>query len=298
MARSRSDGVLRQVHRLFNVGAVGTMSDRAAPGQDRVAARRGREAAFEELVTPTRPDGASGLPERSSRCARRGGCVSGGLPRSGQPGRRPSARRSRSRAGCSGSRIAWRLAVSEAPRVGMRSTSVAAERTSESYLPAENDPDCEILHEEINSLARGALRTPIVLCYLEGLTYAAAAHQLGRLGDRAPWPAGPGARAVAPAADPAWCDGPGRSSCRRCGRSSTGGHPMTLIQCTIRIALGFMAGNTAAILARGVLIPCCWTEFESRRSCCALASGVATGPGMPSPRRMMERPKPMPARPS
>ena len=28
---------------------------------------------------------------------------------------------------------------------------------------------------------------------------------------------------------------------------------MTLIQCTIRIALGFMAGNTAAVLAKGVL---------------------------------------------
>ena len=50
MAGSPSDRVLRQVHRLLNFGAVGTMSD--AELLDRFVARRDEaaEAAFEELV--------------------------------------------------------------------------------------------------------------------------------------------------------------------------------------------------------------------------------------------------------
>ena len=50
MAGSPSDRVLRQVHRLLNVGAVGTMSD--AELLDRFIGRRDEiaEAAFEELV--------------------------------------------------------------------------------------------------------------------------------------------------------------------------------------------------------------------------------------------------------
>src|SRR5262249_36843864 len=129
---------------------------------------------------------------------------------------------------------------------------LVAERTSETYLPPEPDPDEEILHEEINGLPE-RLRTPVVLCYLQGLTYAAAAHQLGlseisirgrlaparqrlrkrlaRRGGRAP--AGPviaGSVGQAQAAIPA-----------------------ALVHSTLRIALGFLAGETAAVLARGVL---------------------------------------------
>src|SRR5271170_3747474 len=50
MAGSPSDRVHRQVHRLFNFGAVGTMSD--AELLDRFVSRRDEaaEAAFEELV--------------------------------------------------------------------------------------------------------------------------------------------------------------------------------------------------------------------------------------------------------
>ena len=50
MAGSPSDRVLRQVHRLFNFGAVGTLSD--AQLLDRFVSRRDEaaEAAFEELV--------------------------------------------------------------------------------------------------------------------------------------------------------------------------------------------------------------------------------------------------------
>ena len=50
MARSPSDGVLRQVHRLFNLGAIGTMSDSQL--LDGFVSRRDEaaEAAFEELT--------------------------------------------------------------------------------------------------------------------------------------------------------------------------------------------------------------------------------------------------------
>ena len=50
MASSSSDQVLRQVHRLFNLGAVGTMSD--AQLLDRFISRRDEaaETAFEALV--------------------------------------------------------------------------------------------------------------------------------------------------------------------------------------------------------------------------------------------------------
>ena len=122
-----------------------------------------------------------------------------------------------------------------------------AERTSESYLPAENDLDCGSSTRD-QGLPEG-LAPPIVLCYLEGLTYAAAAYQLGlseialrgrlarvreRLRQRlirrgVTVPAGllvAGAAGHAQAAI-----------------------PMTLIQCTVRIALGFMAGNTPPFCA-------------------------------------------------
>ena len=92
-----------------------------------------------------------------------------------------------------------------------------------------------------------------MLCYLQGLTYAAAAHQLGlsevaiqgrlarareRLRHRlirrgVTVPAGLLAAGAASQAQAAI--------------------PLTLIHSTIRIALGFVAGNTAAVLARGVL---------------------------------------------
>ena len=63
-------------------------------------------------------------------------------------------------------------------RTPARLDQLIAERISENDLPTENDPDWEVLHEEIEGLPE-RLRAPVVLCYLQGLTYAAAAHQLG-----------------------------------------------------------------------------------------------------------------------
>ena len=110
------------------------------------------------------------------------------------------------------------------------------------------------MHQEIDRLP-DRLRAPVVLCYLEGLTYDAAAHQLqlsegalrGRLAqarDRlrrrliergVTVPAG---LIVAGAATEA---------------TARAAVSPALVQSTLRIALGFMAGNTAAVLARGVL---------------------------------------------
>ena len=97
------------------------------------------------------------------------------------------------------------------------------------------------------------LRAPVLLCYLQGLNYAAAAQQLGlseatiqgrlaRARERLRYrltrrgitvPAGLLAAGAASQAEAAI--------------------PLTLIHSTIRIALGFRAGDTVAVLARGVL---------------------------------------------
>ena len=131
---------------------------------------------------------------------------------------------------------------------------IAAERTTESYLLSEGDPDWEILHEEIDRLPE-RLRTPVVLCYLEGLTYDAAARQLGlsegtlrgrlgrareRLRQRLT------SRGVSVPAGLIVAGTAGQSQAQAL-------LPATLVHSTIRIALGFMTGKAAALLARGFL---------------------------------------------
>ena len=108
MADSPSNRVLRQAHRLFHFGAVGSMSD--AELLDRFVSRRDEAAARSRLravtpVVPTMPR----MPFRRSSSSWPTG-----------PGQ--SAGAGRSRAGCSGLRIASRSAVSVAPHAGARST--------------------------------------------------------------------------------------------------------------------------------------------------------------------------------
>ncbi len=247
MAGSPSD----PIYRLFNIGAVGPLSD--AQLVDRFVARRDEaaEAAFEELVNRHGPmvlrvcrsvlhcehDAEDAFQAVFLVLANRASSIRG-----------------------SGSVASWLFGVAQ--RVANRSKRSAARRnalnqlvagrTSESYLPAEYDPDWEILHEEIAGLPE-QLRAPVVLCCLQGLTYAAAAHQLalsemavrGRLArarDRlrqrltGRGVTVPGGLVVAGAAGQAQAP-----------------IPMTLIHSTSRIALGFLAGDTAAILARRVM---------------------------------------------
>jgi RNA polymerase sigma factor (sigma-70 family) len=239
------------LHRLFNLGAVGTMSD--AQLLDLFLSRRDEaaEAAFEELVSRHGPmvlrvcrgilrdlhDTEDAFQAVFLVLASRAGSI----------------RRSGSIASWLfgvAHRVAGRARRSAARR--HRLGRLVAERAPESTLPDEDAPDREALHEEIDGLPE-RLRAPVVLCYLQGLTYASAAQRLGvsevavrgrlarareRLRHRltrrgVTVPAGllvAGAAGEARAAIPA-----------------------SLVHSTARIALGFAAGNTAAVLARGVL---------------------------------------------
>jgi RNA polymerase sigma factor (sigma-70 family) len=251
MAGGRSDLVQRQLDRLVRFGAVGTLSD--AQLLDRFVKRRdaAAEAAFEELVVRHGPMvlrvGRSVLRDAHDAedafqavfliLANRAGSIQR-----------------------KGSVASWLFGVAQRVATRARRTSArrhaleqrVASRFSEGTFEDRSDLDREILHEEINGLPEG-LRAPIVLCYLQGLTYAAAARQLGlsemtirgrlarareRLGRRLT------GRGVTVSA--------GLLAAGAAGQVQAA-VPLTLIRSTIRIALGFVAGNSAAILARGVL---------------------------------------------
>jgi RNA polymerase sigma factor (sigma-70 family) len=272
MAGSSSDRVLRQVHRLFNFGAVGTLSD--AELLDRFVARRDEtaEAAFEELVIRYGPmvlrvcrnllhdahDAEDAFQAIFLVLANRAGSI----------------RRN-------GSVASWLFGVahrvsSRARRNAARQRTLhqlVAERTSQSYRPSENDLDWEILHEEIHRLPE-RLRAPVVLCYLQGLTYAEAAHQLG-------------VSSVAIQGRLARVRGRLRQRLIRRGVTVPAGLlaagaasqaqaaiPLTLIHSTSRIALGFMAGNTAAALARGVLTSMMLNQLKVATFLLCLATGA------------------------
>ena len=251
MAGRRSDRVVRQLHRLFNVGAAGSMSDPQL--LDQIVSRREQaaEAAFEELMVRHGP-----MVLRVCRSVLKDAHDAEDAFQAVfivLANRAKAIRQSRSIASWLFG-VAHRVAIqgkrSAARRRGLHER--IAGRTAESYLPKEHDFDSDILHDEIQGLPE-QLRAPIVLCYLEELSYSAAAHELGlseavirgrlvRARDRlrqrlikrgVTVPAGvlvAGAAGQAQAAIPA-----------------------TLIHATTRVACGFMVGNTASILARGVL---------------------------------------------
>jgi RNA polymerase sigma factor (sigma-70 family) len=259
------------MHRLFNFGAVGTLSD--ARLHDRFVARRDEaaEAAFEELVIRHGP--------MVARICRSVLHNAHDAEDAFQAVFLVLADRARSIRG-SGSVASWLFRV--AHRVANRSkrsaarrnalNQLVAERISESYLPAEHDADWEILHAEIDGLPE-RLRAPVVLCYLQGLTCAAAAHQLG-LSETAV------RGRLARARDRL------RQRLTRRGVTVPGGllvagaagHsqvpiPMTLIHSTSRIALGSLAAQTAAILARGVLNSMLLHQLRVATVLLCLASG-------------------------
>ena len=77
-----------------------------------------------------------------------------------------------------------------------------AARKAEPDLPTESDLDGELLYEAIRGLPE-RLREPVVLCYLEELTYEAAADRL-ELSAVVIRAVSHGARAVARAVEPPW----------------------------------------------------------------------------------------------
>jgi RNA polymerase sigma factor (sigma-70 family) len=150
--------------------------------------------------------------------------------------------------------VAQRVAARARSRAarGRALDRLASARTSESYLASEHDPDWDVLHEEVDRLPE-RLRTPLVLCYLEGLTYERAAQRLalsdgtlrGRLSQaRNRLRQRLTERGVAM---PAGVMAAGSAT------HSYASVPPALVQSTIRLALGLTACDTAAILARGVL---------------------------------------------
>jgi RNA polymerase sigma-70 factor (ECF subfamily) len=184
----------------------------------------------------------------------------------------------------SGSVASWlfgvaRRVVTRAQRSAARRRTlnlVAAERTPESHVPADDDQDWEVLHEEIHRLPE-RLREPVALCYLQGLTYAEAASRLGL-------------SAVAIQGRLARARGRLRQQLIRrgvtvpvgllaagAGSQAPAAVPLPLVQSTIRIALGFMAANTAAVLARGVLNAMMWSQLKVATVLLCLAIGVTYG---------------------
>jgi len=251
MTASRSDRVLRQVCQLFDFGRVGTMSD--AQLLDRFVSRRDEvsDAAFEALVIRHGPmvlrvcrsvlhdwhDAEDAVQAVFLVLANRAGSIR----------RRESV-------------ASWLFGVAHRVSVHVKRGAsrrraldqLVASQILEEDSPTQNDFDREVLHKEINDLPE-RLRAPIVLCYLQGLTYYAAAD---RLGLSAAAIRGRLARARERLRRRLIC----RSVTIPAGLLAAGAvHqaeaaiPVTLIQSTVRIALGFTAGNTAAVLARGVL---------------------------------------------
>jgi RNA polymerase sigma factor (sigma-70 family) len=246
-----SDKVLRQVHRLLDLGKVGGLAD--AQLLDWFVSQPGEaaEAAFEELMIRHGP--------MVFRVCRSVLCDTDDAEDAFQATflvmvhRAGSIRRH-------GSIASWLFGV--AHRVACRAKNDAARRrahesrvamqTPEDYLPAEECHDVAIVHQEINRLPE-ALRAPMALCYLEGLTYEVAAQQLGlsegtvrgrlvrareRLRRRLV------ARGVTVPAGLLIAGTTGQLQASI---------PLSLAHSTARIGLGFMAGKSARLLARGVL---------------------------------------------
>jgi RNA polymerase sigma factor (sigma-70 family) len=251
MAGSTSDRVFRQMHQLLDFGAVGTMSD--AQLLDHFVSRRDEaaEVAFEAMVIRHGPmvlrvcrsvlhnahDAEDAFQAVFLVLANRAGAI----------------RRSESVASWLfgvARRVATRAKRGAARR--QRLNQVVAERTSVSDLQAEDDPDWEILHEEVHDLPE-RLRAPVVLCYLQGLTYAAAARELGLSEMAIRGRLSRGRERLRQRLTRRGVMIPAGIMIAGAAGQAEAAIPGTLIHSTVRIALGFAAGNTAAILARGVL---------------------------------------------
>ncbi len=176
MAGSSSGRILRDVRRIFEVGVVGSMSD--AQLLERFVSHKDEsaEAAFEELMIRHGP-----MVLRVCRLALRD-------THDAQDAfqavflvlaNRARVVRRKESVGSWLFGVAHRVAARARNRAARRRAldRLTTERTTESYVMPEHEFGCEILHEEVNRLPE-RLRAPVVLCYLEGLTYAMAAQRL------------------------------------------------------------------------------------------------------------------------
>jgi RNA polymerase sigma factor (sigma-70 family) len=176
MARVRNDGALREIDRLFGEGTLAGLSDTGLV--ERYVAHRD-ELAFEGLVRRHGPmvlgicrrvlddpndaddafQAAFLLLARKARSIRENGCVGAWLHR-----------------------VAWRIALQLKSDAARRRDQErrAAERAAVGASMASSpwhDDTAAVIHEEIDRLP-DRYRRPVVLCYLEELTYQQAADQL------------------------------------------------------------------------------------------------------------------------
>ena len=251
MAERSSDSAFRHVRRVFNLGAVGTVSDGQLLDWFVSSRDESAEAAFEELMIRHGP-------MVLSICRN----VLGDLHDAQDAfqavflvlaNRARSIRRRDSVASWLFG-VAQRVAARARSRAARRRSidQKAAERVTESYVLPEHDPDREVVHDELERLPEG-LRAPLVLCYLEGLSYDAAAQQLdlsegalrGRLSQgRKRLRSRLAHRGVAV---PAGLLAAGAATCVQASV------PRELVHSTIQIAQGLTTGNAAVVLAKGVL---------------------------------------------
>ena len=251
MAGNSSDRVFRQVHRVLNFGAVGTMPDAQLLEWFVTEPAESAEAAFEELMNRHGPmvfgvcrrvlqdphDAEDAYQAVFLVLAKRAGSI----------------RRKHSAASWLFG-VAHRVAVRARGRAARRRAIELriAEQTAEGFLPSGEQTDWSMLHDEVDRLPE-RLRAPLVLCYLEGLTYGAAAQQLGlsegtlrgrlaqarkRLHRQLNW------RGVSVAAVPLNSGLP---------VLSVSPVPQSLVVSTVRLALGSTSVNTATVLAREVM---------------------------------------------
>jgi RNA polymerase sigma factor (sigma-70 family) len=271
MTARSSERVLRQVNRVFNLGTVGTTTDAQLLDWFVSLGDESAEAAFEELMV------------------RHGPMVLGVCRKVLQDthdaqdafqavflvlaNRARSIRRKESVA-------SWLFGVAQ--RVAMRARSraarrravdeLAAQRASECYVPAEPDSDWEILHDEVERLPE-RLRTPLVLCYLEGQTYNAAAQRLkvsdgmlrGRLAQARKQLQGRLTRRGV--AIPAALLAAGELN------QAQAAVPAGLVHSTIQIALGSASEVAPAALARGVLTSMLLSKLRIAAVLVLLAAG-------------------------
>jgi RNA polymerase sigma factor (sigma-70 family) len=251
VASGPSGGAIRQIHKLLDIGAVGTMSDAQLlecfiSRRDNVA-----PAAFEALVIRHGPmvlrvcRGVLRNPDDAEDAFQAVFLVLAGKADAIQS---------------NDSVASWLFGVARRTAARMkrddarrrRLDPLVAERPPTSDLQAVDADDWEILHEEVQGLPE-RLRAPVVLCYLQGLSYAVAAQRLGltevairgrlaRARDRL--------RQRLTRRGAAIPDG-----IAIVGATARAGEavPGALIDSTVRMSLGFIEGGTAAILARGVL---------------------------------------------
>ena len=251
MRGTPADPFFRHVRRVFNLGAVGTVSDAQLLDWFVSARDDSAEAAFEELMIRHGPM-VFGICNRVLRDVHDAQDAFQAVFLVLANRARSIRRRDSVASWLFG--VAQRVAARARNRAARRRAidQTAAAQATDCYVLPEEGSDRETVHEELDRLPE-RLKAPVVLCYLEGLSYDAAAHQLeltegtlrGRLSQaRKRLRSRLTRRGVTV---PAALIAAGASS------QAQAAIPEALVRSTIQIANGLTSGDGVAVLAKGVL---------------------------------------------